>query len=121
MTSVSDAKSFGERTLFIAHTKELITQAKKTFDEIWKEKNTGLFVAEEKDKDAYVVCASIQSVVQNLDEFVEDDFGYLIIDEAHHATADSYRKVLNHFKPKFTLGLTATPERTDGENLLETF
>ncbi len=121
VTSVSDAKSFGERTLFIAHTKELITQAKKTFEEIWKEKNTGLFVAEEKDKDAYVVCASIQSVVQNLDEFAEDDFGYLIIDEAHHATADSYRKILNHFKPRFTLGLTATPERTDGENLLETF
>ncbi len=68
-----------------------------------------------------MVCASVQSMVQNLDEFKPDDFGYIIIDEAHHGTADSYRKILGHFKPKFTLGLTATPDRTDGENILELF
>ncbi len=79
-------------------------------------------MAEAKEEDAYVVCASIQSMVQNLDEFKPDDFGYIIIDEAHHGTADSYRKILGHFKPKFTLGLTATPDRTDGgEDILELF
>ena len=121
VTAVSDAKVLGERTLFVAHTKELITQAKETFEEIWKDTNTGMYVAEEKNKDAYVVCGSIQSIAQNIEEFQPDDFGYIIIDEAHHGTANTYRKILSHFKPKFTLGLTATPDRTDGEDLLEIF
>lgn len=67
------------------------------------------------------VCASIQSVVQNLDRFSPDAFGYVIIDECHHGTANTYKKILGHFKPKFTLGLTATPERADGEDLLGLF
>jgi hypothetical protein len=82
VTAVSDAKNFGERTLFLAHTRELITQAKSTFERIWPEKQTGMYVAEEKDINAYVVCASIQSVAQNVDQFKPDDFGYIIIDEA---------------------------------------
>ncbi|QNB46708.1 ATP-dependent helicase [Thermanaerosceptrum fracticalcis] len=121
VTAVTDAKNFGERTLFLAHTRELVTQAKNTFEHIWPEKQTGMYVAEEKDTNAYVVCASIQSVAQNLDQFKPDDFGYIIIDECHHSTANTYRKVLGYFRPKFTLGLTATPERTDGEDLLELF
>jgi superfamily II DNA or RNA helicase len=60
-------------------------------------------------------------MAQNLDRFKPDDFGYIIIDECHHGTADTYRKILGYFKPKFTLGLTATPERIDGEDLLELF
>ena len=80
-----------------------------------------MFVAEQKDEDAYIICASIQSMAQNLDRFKPDDFGYIIIDECHHGTADTYRKILGYFKPKFTLGLTATPERIDGEDLLELF
>jgi len=121
VTAVSDAKRLGKRTLFLAHTKELITQAQKTFIKLWDEASTGLFVAEEKDKDSYVVCGSIQSVVQNIEEFKPDDFGYIIIDECHHGTASTYRKILGYFKPQFTLGLTATPDRTDGEDLLEVF
>lgn len=111
----------GKRTLFLAHTKEMVTQAKSTFDEIWKDVDTGLYVAEAREDDAYVVCASIQSVARNLDEFKEDDFGYIIVDKAHHGAADTYRRILGHFKPEFTLGLTATPERTDGEDILELF
>jgi DNA or RNA helicases of superfamily II len=80
-----------------------------------------LFVAGEKDKDAYVVCASIQSVAKNIEEFRPDDFGYVIIDECHHGAANSYKKILGYFKPEFTLGLTATPDRADGEDLLEVF
>ena len=121
VTAVSDAKKVGQRTLFIGHTKELITQAKNTFDNLWTGVNIGMYVAEEKAKDSYVVCGSVQSISQNLDDFAPEDFGYIIIDEAHHGTASSYEKILNYFKPKFTLGLTATPERTDGEDLLERF
>lgn len=121
VTAVSDAKKLGERTLFIGHTKELITQAKNTFDNIWTDVNTGMYVAEEKAKDSYVVCGSVQSISQNLDDFSPEDFGYIIIDEAHHGTTNSYEKILNYFKPSFTLGLTATPERADGEDLLQRF
>lgn len=111
VTAVSDAKEMGERTLFLGHTKELIGQAKEA----------GLYVAETKEDDAYVVCASVQSVSQNLDKFDPGEFGYIIIDEAHHGTANTYRRILSNFKPKFTLGLTATSDRTDGEDLLEIF
>lgn len=121
VTAVSDAKQCGERTLFLAHTRELVSQAKTTFDDVWPGQQSGMYVAEQKDADAYVVCASIQSVSQNLEQFKPDDFGYIIIDECHHGTANTYKKLLGYFKPKFTLGLTATPERADGEDLLELF
>ncbi|NLI59014.1 MAG: DEAD/DEAH box helicase, partial [Clostridium sp.] len=121
VTAVSDAKKLGERTLFIAHTKELIKQAKKTFKNIWPDVSIGSYFGEEKEKNAYVICGSIQSIVQNLNNFAPDEFGYLIIDECHHSAANTYKKILNYFKPKFTLGLTATPERTDGEDLFKYF
>lgn len=121
VTAVSDAKHCGERTLFLAHTRELVTQAKETFEDIWPGKQSGMYVAEQKNADVYVICASIQSVAQNLEQFKPDDFGYIIIDECHHGTVNTYKKLLGYFKPKFTLGLTATPERTDGEDLLELF
>lgn len=121
VTAVSDAKSFGERTLFIGHTIELIDQAKKTFDNLWRDKKAGLYVAEHKDNESYIVCGSVQSISQNIEKFSPDDFGYIIIDEAHHGTAKTYRKILSHFKPQFTLGLTATPDRADGEDLLKIF
>jgi superfamily II DNA or RNA helicase len=121
VTAVSDAQRLGRRTLFLAHTKELITQAQQAFNTMWDKTRTGLFVAEQKDKDAYVVCASIQSVAKNIEEFRPNDFGYVIIDECHHGAANSYKKILGYFKPEFTLGLTATPDRADGEDLLEVF
>lgn len=121
VTAVSDARQFNKRTLFLAHTRELVSQARNTFQNLWSEVSSGMYVAEQKDNNAYVVCGSIQSVAQNLDQFKPDDFGYLIIDECHHGTAGTYKKILSYFKPKFTLGLTATPERTDGEDLLELF
>lgn len=121
VTAVTDAKRVGKRTLFLAHTRELVTQARNKFEELWNSVDTGLYIAEKKEKDAYVVCGSIQSVVQNIKEFKPEDFDYIIIDEAHHGTADSYKKVLGYFKPQFILGLTATPERSDGEDILELF
>ncbi len=121
VTAVTDAKRLGKRTLFIAHTKELVNQAKETFDNLWGDVDTGLYIGEKKEKDSYVICGSIQSISQNLDKFKPDEFEYIIIDEAHHGAAETYKKVLGHFNPEFTLGLTATPEREDGEDILELF
>lgn len=70
---------------------------------------------------ADVVVASIQGLYQNLDKFSSEQFGYMIIDEAHHAAADTYRKIISYFQPLFLLGLTATPERHDQESIMEIF
>lgn len=121
VTAVSDAKRFGGRTLFIAHTHELVEQAYHTFCSLWSEVTVGRFTDGIKEPDAFVVCGGVQSVALNLERFRETDFDYLIIDEAHHAAAETYQKVLGYFKPKFTLGLTATPERADDKDILEIF
>ena len=121
VTAVSDAKEVGLRTLFLAHTKELVHQAEKQFKKLWPGISVGVFGDGSQDADSYVICATIQSIEKSLDSFNPESFGYLIIDECHHGTAETYRKVLSYFHPKFTLGLTATPERTDGEDLLNIF
>ena len=121
VTAVSDARRIGKRTLFLAHTRELVYQAYKQFRQLWPNVQIGRFVEDYRESDAYVVCGSIQSISQSIALFKPDDFGYLIIDECHHGTAETYKKVMSFFRPEFTLGLTATPDRTDGENILSVF
>ena len=121
VTAVLDAKSVGGRVLFIAHTKDLVMQPAETCEKLWKGKSIGLYVEGEKDKNADIVLGSVQSVSLNLDEFNPTEFDYIIIDEAHHASSESYQKIIAYFEPKFLLGLTATPERADNENILDTF
>ena len=120
-TAVLDAKRCGGRVLFIAHTQELVDQATKRFRELWVNTTVGRYCEAIKQPRAHVVCGSVQSVALHLEDFKDDDFDYLIVDEAHHAAADTYQKVLSYFKPAFTLGLTATPERTDDKSILEIF
>lgn len=121
VTAVIDAKRVGGRTLFVAHTMELVNQAYNTFKSLWTETTVGKFADSVKDYESNVICGSIQSVALNLDTFNDNDFDYIIIDEAHHATAETYQKVLAYFKPKFILGLTVTPERADDTNILDIF
>ena len=121
VTAVTDAKSCGGRVLFLAHTQELVEQAAETFEDLWPEVTVGRFVEGRRESGTYVVCGSVQSVALHLELFRDDAFDYLIVDEAHHASADTYQKILAYFKPKFTLGLTATPERADDRSILDIF
>ena len=121
VTAVSDAKAVGKRVLFLAHTKELVTQAYDQFRKIWPEVSTGRYVDECHDTESHVICGSVQGIAENLHKFDPDDFGYIIVDECHHGAANSYKKILSFFNPSFTLGLTATPERADGEDILDIF
>jgi Type III restriction enzyme, res subunit/Helicase conserved C-terminal domain len=98
-----------------------VDQARKQFLELWPEVSTGLFVGETREIDRHNVVGTVQSLARNLDCFDPDEFTYLLIDEAHHATAESYQKLLRYFRPRFTLGLTATPDRADGLSALEAF
>lgn len=121
VTAVMDAKRCGGRVLFIAHTQELVDQAARKFAEIWPEVSVGKFCEGIKEYDTHIVCGSVQSVALHLGNFKDSDFNYLVVDEAHHASADTYQRVLAYFKPSFTLGLTATPERADDKSILEIF
>lgn len=118
VTAVMDAKRCGGRVLFLAHTQELVNQAAETFRRLWPNITVGRFAEGVKEPNAHVVCGSIQSVALYLDLFQDNSFDYLIVDEAHHAAADTYQKVLAYFRPMFTLGLTATPERTDDNRII---
>ena len=121
VTAIADAQRQGGRTLFVVHTKDLVEQAVGQFEELWPAVDCGRFLDVVHDTDQHVIVGTIQSVSKNLGLFKPEDFHYLIVDEAHHATADSYQQVLKYFKPRFTLGLTATPDRADGQTALEVF
>lgn len=117
--SAFDSEQF-ERVLFIAHREEILNQAMTTFRRIRPQAGFGQYHAGEKTADAQVLFASIQTIHrdEHLLRFAPDAFDYIVVDEFHHACASTYRKVIDYFEPHFLLGLTATPERTDGGNLL---
>ncbi len=119
--AISDAKRINGRTLYLAHRDNLIRQTMKEFKKLWPEKRCGLFTGRKKEYDAFNLIASIQSMAENLTLFSPDQFTYLIIDEAHHSSAPTYQKILGYFNPDFILGLTATPERSDEQSILEIF
>lgn len=81
----------------------------------------GEFRAKRDFPDAEVISASVQSLSLRLDDYDPEEFYYVIVDEAHHAPAKTYRRVIEYFKPKFRLGFTATPNRMDGLPLSDLF
>ena len=121
VTAIMDAKRLGGRTLWLIHTRNLVGQTLLEFQKLWPEVETGRYYGGAHETDAYNVVGSVQSVAEHLDEFAPTEFRYLVIDEAHHAAAETYRRVLEYFRPAFVLGLTATSERADGQDLLELF
>ena len=92
--------------------------ARPQFRRVQPDADLGLYYGGEKQPDARVVFASVQTLASNLRRFAADRFDYVVIDEFHHAAAPSYRRVIAHFQPAFLLGLTATPNRMDGADLL---
>ncbi len=117
-----DVKNFdAKRLLFIVHRGNILLRAKESFENIIPNKTMGLFTGNKKDLNAQYIFASIQSLNTNLHTFKSDDFNYIIIDEAHHIASPSYEKVIKYFKPKFTLGLTATPNRMDENSIYKYF
>ncbi|WP_134500732.1 DUF3427 domain-containing protein [Microvirga pakistanensis] len=108
------------RILFVAHREEILNQAIATFRRVRPNARIGRLSGEHQDTDADLLFASIQTLgrVNHLSRFQPHEFDYIVIDEFHHAAAGTYRRAIDHFQPKFLLGLTATPERTDGADLL---
>lgn len=106
------------RVLFIAHREEILKQSRDVFRRVYPEATMGLYLGGEKEPEAEFVFATVQTLSRHLDRFAPDAFDYVVVDEFHHAAAATYRRVLDHFMPQFLLGLTATPERMDGADLL---
>ncbi len=111
-----------KRLLFIVHREKILKDAMKSFKNVVNAK-MGLFTGNEKTIDADYIFASIQTLSRdkNLYQLSDDAFDYIVIDEAHRSAAPTYHKVMKYFKPKFILGLTATPERTDSNSIFELF
>ncbi|MGR3783752.1 MAG: DEAD/DEAH box helicase family protein, partial [Albimonas sp.] len=114
-----DSRPFA-RVLFIAHREEILTQAMAAFRAVRPDARLGRFAGAEKDREAEILFASIQTLgrAAHLQGFDPGAFDYVVVDEFHHAAAATYRRVIEHFEPAFLLGLTATPERMDGGDLL---
>lgn len=117
--SAFDSSGF-ERVLFVAHREEILEQALRTFRRIRPNASLGRYMGQRRDADAEILFASVQTLsrAEHLNRFAADHFDYIVVDEFHHAESRTYRRILEHFTPKFLLGLTATPERTDGADLL---
>ena len=114
------------RLLFIAHREEILGQARRTYRSVLMDYDFGeLWVGSNKpQKNLDHLFVSIQTFNSKKDDFSalgDSYYDYIVIDEAHHSTADSYRALFKMFNPQILLGLTATPERMDGKSLLPDF
>ncbi len=131
--SAFDYRVFTEQTegthrlLFVAHREEILKQSRRTYRSVLQDSNFGdLWVGDSRPNNGidhlFVSVATFNSKFESIFQVLPSDYyDYIVIDEAHHLVADSYREILTHFTPKLLVGLTATPERMDGVSLLPDF
>jgi len=117
-----------KRVLFLVHRGQLARQTKKSYEKIFdKSVSMGLVGAGYSDYDRDYVFATVQTLNrdEHLRKYAPDDFDCIILDEAHHSSANTYQKVMNYFTPKLWLGMTATPDKRDddidGKNIYQIF
>lgn len=130
LISAFDYKRFREenpescRLLFIAHRQEILEQSLDSFRNVLNDSNFGeLWVGnyEAKKKEDLFISIQTANSQKIVSKFSKNYFDFIIIDEVHHAAAESYREIFTYFEPKILLGLTATPERMDGLSILDYF
>ncbi len=114
-----DYKRLGGRLLFIAHREEILSQSLRTFRAVLRDGQFGdLWTGRHQPTQSEHIFASVQKLHnQDLTAIAPGHFDVLILDEFHHAEAPTYQRLLQHFQPKILLGLTATPERSDGKSI----
>lgn len=114
-----------KKFLFIVHREQILKKARTSFQQVLggDSADYGLLSGNESNRDARYLFATIQTLSKEatLAKFDPEEFDYIMIDEAHKSGASSYHRVIDYFKPKFLLGMTATPERTDDFNIYELF
>jgi superfamily II DNA or RNA helicase len=123
--SAFDVREFKPRKLlFVVHRRNIAEASMKTYEALYRGKiTTGLYSGSEQDMYADFIFSTVQTLSkdEHLKRFAKNHFDYIVIDETHRAGAASYQKILDHFEPDFLLGMTATPERTDGLDVFKLF
>jgi HKD family nuclease len=123
--SAFDVRDFGpKRVLFLVHRDKILSDAMHSFERVLgTDIKAGKLTGSRKDFEADYLFATTQSMAleNNLSKFDPHHFDYIVCDEAHHSSAKQYQTIINHFKPKFLLGMTATPERTDAKEVFSIF
>ncbi len=121
--SAFDSKNFGaEKLLFVVHRETILKDAMETFKKVFGNSRTyGFYTGNEKNVDVDFLFATNIMLGNTLDRFDKTRFDYIILDECHHATTKTYRQIMTHFDPRFYLGLTATPERMDNQDVFSLF
>ncbi|MFI6995742.1 DUF3427 domain-containing protein [Nonomuraea wenchangensis] len=108
--------------LFVAHRREILAQAMRTYRQVLAAPDFGeLHMGEDRSRHWRHVFAGVQSLTRRVLEFDPGHFDVVVIDEFHHAAAPTYRQIIDHLRPKELLGLTATPERSDGTWVQDAF
>jgi superfamily II DNA or RNA helicase len=122
--SAFETKGFTKRILYISHKNEINQQAIDSFLQVHDidKDDIGIYNRRKKQIDKKIVFATIQTICRhkNLNKISKKHFSYIIIDEYHHISAISYQRIIKHFRPKYLLGLTATPFRYDRKDILKT-
>ena len=123
--SAFDAQAFQpKRLLFVVHRRTIALKSLATFQDIFgADKTMGIYSGSQQELDKDFLFATVQTISKqnHLEQFDKEHFDYIIIDESHRSGADSYKRLLDYFQPRFLLGMTATPERTDGEDIFSLF
>lgn len=118
-----DALNFNpKRLLYIVHEGSILKKSLQTFQEVFGSTvSYGLYNGTYKESDADFVFATNITMCNTIELFDKSEFDYIVIDECHHATAQTYKEIISYFEPEFLLGLTATPERMDNQDVFELF
>lgn len=109
------------RVLFVAHRQHILNASQESFERVLGSRYSYGLLGSSEEKNVTCMFAMVGTLADRLDSFKPGQFDYIIIDEAHRAGAKSYQKILDFFKPKFILGMTATPSRTDGYDVYQLF
>jgi len=118
--AIHDSLKFNGKVLFVVHNIEILEQTIIAFKKFYPHVDTyGLFTGNRKDIDKRILFATTQTLTKHLNRFENDEFDYIIVDEVHHYQARTYKRIIQHFNPKFLLGLTATPYRMDNKSIFD--
>lgn len=111
-----------KKVLFVAHRQRILDASLRSFNRVLGENyRCELYRPGANQSDATVLFAMVGTLRGHLSDFAKDEFDYIIIDEAHRTGAQSYQDIIGHFEPSFYLGMTATPQRTDGYDVYALF
>ncbi len=118
-----DALNFSpDRLLYVVHEGSILRKSLETFQEVFGGlKTCGMYTGESKELEADFLFSTNASMCRSLNLFDKKEFDYIIIDECHHAVADTYRQIIDYFEPEFLLGLTATENRMDNKDVVALF